>query len=113
MRLLAAGLLSLLLGAAPAAVTAAAPAAAVEKTSELRLTKHARQRMAERGVSEAQVRAAVEKGESFPYYHDGRWKKGYFDESAGLFVAANGGDVITVFKGADRGYVNRLKRKKP
>jgi hypothetical protein len=88
-------------------------AAAVEKRQELRFTEHARQRMEQRGVTLEQARAAAAFGESFRYFHDGKWKTGYFDEKQRLFLATDGGVVITVITKADRRYVERLKRKKP
>lgn len=104
----------LLLGAAQPAKTAA-PAA--EQTRQaavvLRFTKHALSRMNERGINESDVRATVDKGETFPYYHQGKWKTGYYDPDKKLFVATDHGVVITVFADATRKYVEGLKRKKP
>ena len=99
------------------AVSSAAPAAQVrrqqEQTQALSFTTHALARMEERGVSREQVLRAVERGESFPYYHQSVWKTGYYDPGQKLFLATDQAVVITVITGATRGYVERLKRKKP
>jgi hypothetical protein len=79
----------------------------------LRFTKHALSRMDERGISPLQVREAIERGEKFRYYHADKWKTGYYDPGAKIFVASDGQVVITVFKNASRGYVEKLKRGKP
>jgi hypothetical protein len=115
MRALLLALALLLPGWAPSAAQQAVAerAAAVEKKVELRFTEHSRQRMAQRGVSAAQAQAAADFGEAFRYYHDKKWKTGYFDEKQKLLLATDGGVVITVITDADRGYVNRLKRAKP
>lgn len=83
------------------------------EVAPLRFTEHARRRMEERGVSEREVRAAVEEGETFRYWHAGKWKTGYYEPDKRLFIAADGPVVITVITGASRRYVEGLKRKKP
>lgn len=88
-------------------------AAAVEKKAQLRFTAHAKQRMEQRAVSVADAQAAVDFGETFRYFHDRKWKTGYYDEKAKLFLATEGGVVITVITNASRSYIDRLKRKKP
>jgi hypothetical protein len=69
--------------------------------------------MNERGVSELEVRRAIETGETFRYYHQGSWKTGYYDGDKRLFIATADGVVITVITRATRAYVERLKRKTP
>lgn len=91
-----------------------APSAQRQKDAAvLRFAKHALSRMDERGVSELDVRRTIEKGETFRYYHQSAWKTGYYDPDKKLFIATDGGVVITVITNASRRYVEGLKRKKP
>ena len=116
LKLAAAGLLAFSFGFAAAPAARAADAAAgqrQEAQAPLRFSKHALSRMNERGVSPEQVRETVEKGETFRYFHQGRWKTGYYDPDAKLFIATADGLVITVIPNATRRYVQGLKRKKP
>ncbi len=115
LRILAAGLLALSfsLAAAPLRAQEAATAQRQEAQAPIRLSNHARQRMVERGVSPEQVRETIAHGESFRYYHTGRWETGYYDPDQKLFIATSNGLVITVITSATRGYVERLKKKKP
>lgn len=103
--------LALPVGAQTAGV--AEQTAVESRQAPLRFSKHALSRMDERGVSALQVRQAIEKGEKFRYYHADKWKTGYYDPAARLFIATDGAVVITVFKDASRRYVERLKRAKP
>ena len=105
--------LALMLGLGGFAAPPLSAQAAVEKPAELRLTKHAERRMEQRGVTRAQFDAAVARGEKFRYFHDGKWKTGYYDESTGVFIAADGAAVLTVISGATPSYIRRLKRAKP
>jgi hypothetical protein len=100
-------------GESPSVSKSAAAEARHEDSVVLRFTKHALSRMQERGLSALDVRATVDKGETFPYYHQGKWKTGYYDPDKKLFIATDHGVVITVFAGASRKYVEGLKRKKP
>ena len=88
-------------------------AATAAVSGELRITKHARQRMSERGVTQAQVERIVETIPPFFYYHEGRKKSGYYDPKTRVFLAADGDVVITVIANATPRYVEKLKRKKP
>lgn len=111
------GLALLVPGTAPAraAENAAQPQAHARRQAQkpLRFTNHARARMSERGVSEAQVREIIAAGESFAYFHAGKWKTGYYESRKRLFIATDGPVVITVIADAGRPYVEGLKRNKP
>ena len=119
-RVLAALLVSLSLSASAPAKPAADPAASAAaadqvrpKRAALRFTRHAQARIQERGVSRERVEQAIEKGESFRYFHQAKWKTGYYDAGQRLFIATDGNVVITVITDADREYIERLKSKGP
>ncbi|MEM5814253.1 MAG: hypothetical protein QXD77_00345 [Candidatus Aenigmatarchaeota archaeon] len=77
-----------------------------------KLSPHASQQMAWRGVSEGQLRGTLENNIPFQYMHDGSVKFGYYDHGSGVFVPTKktlGGNVIlTAFKPRPK-YVNNLK----
>jgi hypothetical protein len=89
-----------------AGVSLAAPAA-------LRLTKHVRQRMAERGVSQADVDRIVATVAPFDYVHHGKVEQGYYEPKTDIFLAAGDGVLITVITHATPRYVEKLRRSKP
>jgi len=88
-----------------AGVSVAAPAS-------LRLTKHARQRMAERGVSQADVERIVATVKPFDYEHHGKVEQGYYEPKTDIFLAAADGALITVIAHATPRYVEKLRRSK-
>lgn len=77
----------------------------------LKFSKHAKQRMKERKVSEATVREIVETVEPFEYRHEGKVKLGYYREP--VFVATAQGVVITVINNVKPDYVERLRARGP
>ncbi len=87
-----------------------APAA---QAPQVRFSKHALARMAERGVNMSLVEQVLETRKPFPYYHQGRWKQGYYDPASQLFIATADNVVITVITDATPRYVENLKRKRP
>ncbi|MBI3551141.1 MAG: DUF4258 domain-containing protein [Elusimicrobia bacterium] len=98
-------------GFAAGASTAERPAA--QAKTHLRFTKHALARMQGRGVTEEQVRKIVATEAPFQYFHQGRWKTGYYEPKTSVFVATNEGVIITVITGATPKYIGDLKRKRP
>jgi hypothetical protein len=114
-RLILAALLLLLPAfAAPARAASTDAAVAKEKPAlALRFTKHAEQRMKERGVDHDTVRGIIGSVKPFKYWHQGKWKTGYYDVQKRVFIATDGNVVITVIADAEPRYVEGLKRKKP
>ncbi len=76
----------------------------------LEITQHAAQRMAERGVTIAEIRAAVLQAQLFAYLDNNRVKIGYYDARAGLFLAVDQRHhrLITVIRKVNSGYPERL-----
>lgn len=71
-------------------------------------THHAMQRLGQRGVSEADARAVLDR-EPFSYYHDDQWKMGYYDPKSKVFIARTiDGNVNTVMTNVDGAYIRRL-----
>ncbi|WP_137994224.1 DUF4258 domain-containing protein [Streptomyces vilmorinianum] len=72
-------------------------------------TRHAMQRLEQRGVS-AEDAQAVLRREPFSYHHDDQWKMGYCDPNSKVFVAKTvDGNINTVMTNVDRSYINRLQ----
>lgn len=72
-------------------------------------TRHALQRLEQRGVSAEEAKAVLER-EPFSYYHDDQWKTGYYDPSSKVFVAKTvDGNVNTVMTNVEKAYINRLQ----
>lgn len=76
----------------------------------LEITEHAVQRMAQRGVSIAEIRAAVLQAQLFAYSDNNRVKIGYYDARVGLFLAVDQRHhkLITVIRKVNSGYPERL-----
>ncbi|MFF9601688.1 polymorphic toxin-type HINT domain-containing protein [Streptomyces sp. NPDC014684] len=72
-------------------------------------TRHAVQRLRDRGVDEDTAMAVMER-EPFSYYHQGQYKSGYYDPKSRIFVAKTvDGNVNTVITDVGQDYVNRLR----
>lgn len=80
------------------------------QTAKLKFSRHAEQRLRERRISREAVERLVAAGEPFRYRHEGKLKHGYYDRRTGLFVATEGGVVLTVIANATPRYVDKLKR---
>lgn len=76
----------------------------------LEITKHAAERMAERGVSLPEIRTAVQRAQLFAYLDKDRVKIGYYDAESGLFLAVDQRHhkLITVIRKVNSGYPERL-----
>lgn len=76
----------------------------------LEITQHAAERMAERGISIAEIRTAVLHAQLFAYLDNNRVKIGYYDARAGLFLAVDQRHhkLITVIRKVNAGYPERL-----
>ncbi len=82
----------------------------VHNDTECDLSSHAAQQMADRGISQAQVDAAMTRT---PFaYNDpasGELRTGYFDSRSGIFVGkVPGGTVVTVIADVTRAYIRWL-----
>jgi RHS repeat-associated protein len=72
-------------------------------------TGHAMQRLEQRGVSQEDAQAVLQRT-PFSYYHDDQWKLGYYDPGSKVFVAKTvDGNVNTVMTNVDQSYINRLQ----
>ena len=81
--------------------------AAVDEPDDF--TRHAMQRLGQRGVSEADARAVLER-DPFSYYHDDQWELGYYDPRSKVFIAKTiDGNINTVMTNVDRAYIERLQ----
>lgn len=76
----------------------------------LEVTQHAAERMAQRGVSLAEIRDAVQTAQLFAYLDNNRVKIGYYDNRSGLFLAVDQRHhkLITVIRKVNNGYPERL-----
>jgi hypothetical protein len=76
------------------------------------VSAHAAERMTGRGLSIEAVESTL-KNPSFPYWHEGAWKTGYYDPSTRAFVGTVNGQVTTVIGKASPNYINNLKAAHP
>ncbi|MFG2871270.1 ricin-type beta-trefoil lectin domain protein [Streptomyces sp. NPDC048338] len=77
------------------------------------LTGHAIQRLRERGVSEADARAVLERT-PFSYWHKGQWKSGFYDPKSKVFVGKTiDGAINTIMVEVENDYIERIKKKRP
>jgi hypothetical protein len=74
------------------------------------ITRHAAQRMVERGVSVKHIRQAVSVGKLFAYSHNGIIKIGYYHEAKQIFLAVDRHHekIITAIARVPKEYVYRL-----
>ncbi len=86
---------------------AAAAGRSVEQAFQL--SRHALERMAQRGVTLEQVQATINNSESFQYFHQGVWKIGYYDPISRIFVAEVDGTIITVITNVKPQYIENLQ----
>lgn len=77
----------------------------------LKLSRHAAQRTAERRVACASLKKTLAACEPFLYSHERRLKTGCYDKGEKVFVALEGGTILTVIADPGTDYVERLKRK--
>jgi hypothetical protein len=67
--------------------------------------------MAQRGITTSQVETVLDGVKPFEYYHQGKWKLGYY--SGGLFIAQSEDTIITVIADTPPEYIAKLKEIKP
>ena len=80
--------------------------------TELKISKHAERRMAQRNINVQQLEATLAK-EPFPYFHEGVWKTGYYDPATKLFAGSVRGEITTVINNATPQYIRNLMRARP
>lgn len=76
-----------------------------------RLSRHAIERMLQRGVTLEEVDLVLRSQMAFEYRHEGIDKVGYYDVERRLFVGTIDGLVTTVINGISQDYVDRLRKK--
>ncbi|MCL6592209.1 MAG: DUF4258 domain-containing protein [Firmicutes bacterium] len=76
--------------------------------NKFKFSKHALERMTQRGVSNETV-AKVMQNDSFQYYHEGVWKTGYYDSQLKVFVGQAGDTITTVINNVSPQYIENLK----
>lgn len=76
------------------------------------LSRHAAHRLQERKVGCATLKRTLEVCEAFRYHHQDRIKTGCFDKKEKVFVALEGGTILTVIADPGTDYVERLKRRR-
>ncbi len=59
------------------------------------------------------AKQTLEKGISFPYFHENIWKTGYFNKEKNIFVGTIENRVTTVINKMRKNYIQNLKNKKP
>lgn len=78
----------------------------------LRLSDHATVRMSLWQVSVPQLRNVVQR-QSFPYFHEGVWKRGYYDAGTRVFVGTYNGVITTVIGDVKSQYISNLTSRVP
>lgn len=85
----------------------------IKKIGKFDVTPHAVERMRRRNVSPQDVESVIKGTKPFDYFHEGVWKKGYYDPSSSLFIATYGREIKTVINNATENYVHKLRLKRP
>jgi hypothetical protein len=80
---------------------------------DLHISSHAALRLRQRGVSLDSIVSAITVGESFPYFHDGEWKDGFYERESRIFVGVARDTITTVVSGLSRRYIDKLKAGAP
>lgn len=74
---------------------------------------HAIERLTLRGVTQEDVANLIYQGNPFRYFHDGRWKLGYYDAARQLLIGMVHDEVTTVIVDVTPEYVDRLRTRRP
>jgi hypothetical protein len=78
----------------------------------IQVSEHAAEHMTQRGISINALDSALAKP-SFPYWHEGVWKTGYYDPVTKVFAGTVNDTVTTVINKASQNYINNLKAVTP
>ena len=97
-------------GAAAGATTGAATDAA---GNAVRISEYTLGRAAQRGISQSELRGAIESGERFLYRHAGQVKTGYYHPSTRVFVGSVEGNTTTVLRSRSLNYIENLRKTYP
>jgi len=86
-----------------------------DKKGDADFSTHASKRMQERNISAEQVKNIMDNNESFNYFHDNKWKTGYYDSNNKIFIGQgqDTGKITTVIDNVKQSYVDKLKAIKP
>ena len=79
----------------------------------IQFSKHALQRMTQRGVTLEQVQATMSNNQSFQYFHDEMWKIGYYDPVSKIMVAEANNIITTVITNVNPQYIENLLKVTP
>jgi hypothetical protein len=90
-----------------------ATTAAQTAQQAFQLSKHALQRMAQRGVTLEQVQTTISNSKPFQYFHEGVWKTGFYDPVTKIFVGQAGETVTTVIANVKPQYIENLQKVAP
>jgi uncharacterized protein RhaS with RHS repeats len=78
----------------------------------LELTEHAAMRLAQRGISDEDLDAALDQV-PFKYFYNGAWQTGYYDSSTGVFAGTVNGQITTVIDNVNPNYIQNLQSAVP
>jgi hypothetical protein len=79
----------------------------------VRISEYTIGRVAQRGISQSELRGAIESGESFLYPHSGQVKTGYYDSASNVFVGSAEGSTTTVLRPRSLNYIENLRKTYP
>jgi RHS repeat-associated protein len=88
------------------------PGTTTEKGA-VQFSEHALERLAKWNISLGQAQNILRAVKPFKYFHQGEWKLGYFDESAGIFIGKAGNTITTVIGEVTKNYIKNLMKAKP
>ncbi|MBL1180482.1 MAG: hypothetical protein HND27_05185 [Bacteroidetes bacterium] len=72
-----------------------------------RFSEHALMRIAIRNIPKKYIKEALT-NKPFDYFHDGTWKKGFYDPKSKTFIGTKNGEIKTVIDNVSPEYIERL-----
>lgn len=73
---------------------------------------HAIDRLADRDISQEQVIEILHSIRPFKYFHEGRWKNGYYDPASRIFIGVWRETIMTVIDNVSPQYIANLKKER-